>query len=158
MTATKIVVLDDDPTGSQTVHSCLLLTRWDVATLRAGLADEAPLFFVLTNTRGMGAAAAADLTREVCRNLKQALAEERQAGHDINPILGSGSESELRRRYPDRLIAPLKSAEPPTGMLGEPAPAHAVAPRLDRQPADLGQQVSLVGGMHQGAVAGAQEP
>ena len=100
MTATKIVVLDDDPTGSQTVHSCLLLTRWDVATLRAGLADEAPLFFVLTNTRGMGAAAAADLTREVCRNLKQALAEERQAGHDINPILVSRSDSTLRGHYP----------------------------------------------------------
>ncbi len=30
---TKIVVIDDDPTGSQTVHSCLLLTRWDPATL-----------------------------------------------------------------------------------------------------------------------------
>ena len=33
MSETKIIVLDDDPTGSQTVHSCLLLTRWDVATL-----------------------------------------------------------------------------------------------------------------------------
>lgn len=100
MTATKIIVLDDDPTGSQTVHGCLLLTRWDVATLRAGLADDAPLFFVLTNTRGMGAAAAADLTREVCRNLKQALADERQAGHDINPILVSRSDSTLRGHYP----------------------------------------------------------
>jgi len=42
----KIIVLDDDPTGSQTVHSCLLLTRWDVATLKTALADAAPLFFV----------------------------------------------------------------------------------------------------------------
>ena len=30
---TKIIVIDDDPTGSQTVHGCLLLTRWDVDTL-----------------------------------------------------------------------------------------------------------------------------
>jgi uncharacterized protein YgbK (DUF1537 family) len=100
MSTTKIIVLDDDPTGSQTVHSCLLLTRWDVATLRTALADIAPLFFVLTNTRGMGAAAAAKLTREVCRNLKLALAEERQAGRDINPILVSRSDSTLRGHYP----------------------------------------------------------
>ena len=42
MTDTKIIVLDDDPTGSQTVHSCLLLTRWDAATLQEALLDEAP--------------------------------------------------------------------------------------------------------------------
>ena len=35
--ALKIVVIDDDPTGSQTVHSCPLLLRWDVQTLRRGL-------------------------------------------------------------------------------------------------------------------------
>ena len=70
----KIIVLDDDPTGSQTVHGCLLLTRWDVATLKQGLADASPLMFVLTNTRGMGASEAAQITREACRNLKQAMA------------------------------------------------------------------------------------
>jgi uncharacterized protein YgbK (DUF1537 family) len=100
MTATKIIVLDDDPTGSQTVHSCLLLTRWDVATLREALVDAAPLFFVLTNTRGMDAEAAAKLTREVCHNLKQALAAELLAGNDINPILVSRSDSTLRGHYP----------------------------------------------------------
>lgn len=47
-TPPKIIVLDDDPTGSQTVHSCLLLTRWDVDTLRLGLRDESPIFFVST--------------------------------------------------------------------------------------------------------------
>ncbi|MHB1707643.1 MAG: four-carbon acid sugar kinase family protein, partial [Acidithiobacillus sp.] len=69
MAETKIIVLDDDPTGSQTVHSCLLLTRWDVATLEIALRDPAPLFFVLTNTRGMAAERASALTREVCQNL-----------------------------------------------------------------------------------------
>ncbi|MBN8760092.1 MAG: Hrp-dependent type III effector protein [Thiobacillus sp. 65-69] len=91
----KIIVLDDDPTGSQTVHSCLLLTRWDVPTLKAALADAAPLFFVLTNTRGMDAARAAAVTREVCINLKQALAD--YAG----PVLFvSRSDSTLRGHYP----------------------------------------------------------
>lgn len=72
MTDTKIIVLDDDPTGSQTVHSCLLLTRWDPITLQAALLDDAPLFFVLTNTRGMDAGRAAAVTRQVCRNLRLA--------------------------------------------------------------------------------------
>ncbi|WP_018076679.1 four-carbon acid sugar kinase family protein [Thiobacillus denitrificans] len=91
----KIIVLDDDPTGSQTVHSCLLLTRWDVATLKTALADAAPLFFVLTNTRGMDATRAAEITREVCINLKAALAD--YAG----PVLFvSRSDSTLRGHYP----------------------------------------------------------
>ncbi len=91
----KIVVLDDDPTGSQTVHSCLLLTRWDVATLKTALADAAPLFFILTNTRGMDAVRAASVTREVCVNLKAALAD--YAG----PVLFvSRSDSTLRGHYP----------------------------------------------------------
>ena len=91
----KIIVLDDDPTGSQTVHSCLLLTHWDVATLKTALADAAPLFFVLTNTRGMAAERAAAVTREVCVNLKAALAD--YAG----PVLFvSRSDSTLRGHYP----------------------------------------------------------
>ena len=91
----KIIVLDDDPTGSQTVHSCLLLTRWDVATLKTALADDAPLFFILTNTRGLEAARAAEVTREVCDNLKVALADR------TGPVLFvSRSDSTLRGHYP----------------------------------------------------------
>lgn len=93
---TRIIVLDDDPTGSQTVHGCLLLTRWDVQTLREALEDASPLFFVLTNTRGMGAEAAATITREVCSNLKEALSD-RQC---ISTIIVSRSDSTLRGHYP----------------------------------------------------------
>lgn len=100
MAETKIIVLDDDPTGSQTVHSCLLLTRWDIATLKEGLQDNAPLFFVLTNTRGMDAASAATITREVCVNLKKALDELNAAGQAINPLVVSRSDSTLRGHYP----------------------------------------------------------
>jgi uncharacterized protein YgbK (DUF1537 family) len=91
----KIIVLDDDPTGSQTVHSCLLLTHWDVATLKMALADAAPLFFILTNTRGMDAARAAAITREVCVNLKAAL-----ANYDGPVLFVSRSDSTLRGHYP----------------------------------------------------------
>mgnify|MGYP003572658030 FL=1 len=100
MKETKIIVIDDDPTGSQTVHSCLLLTRWDVETLLGALQDESPLFFILSNTRGMDAAQAARVTRDICVNLKQALEALRKQGRAINPIMVSRSDSTLRGHYP----------------------------------------------------------
>jgi uncharacterized protein YgbK (DUF1537 family) len=92
----KIIVLDDDPTGSQTVHSCLLLTRWDVETLRLGLADAAPIFFVLTNTRALPPEQARQVTVEVCGNLKQAIA----ASGIQDFLVVSRSDSTLRGHYP----------------------------------------------------------
>ncbi|UJS22800.1 four-carbon acid sugar kinase family protein [Thiothrix winogradskyi] len=97
---TKIIAIDDDPTGSQTVHSCLLLTRWDVATLLEALHYDAPLFFVLSNTRGMDAASAANVTREICVNLREALAQAADAGVMIQPLVVSRSDSTLRGHYP----------------------------------------------------------
>ncbi len=96
----KIIVIDDDPTGSQTVHGCLLLTRWDVDTLLEGLQDTSPLFFVLSNTRGMDATSAAGVTREICTNLHTALARMAANGQAIQPILVSRSDSTLRGHYP----------------------------------------------------------
>jgi uncharacterized protein YgbK (DUF1537 family) len=92
----KIIVLDDDPTGSQTVHSCLLLTQWDVETLKLGLTDAAPIFFILTNTRALTPSEAANITREVCRNLKIALAEVGITDF----LVVSRSDSTLRGHYP----------------------------------------------------------
>ncbi len=100
MSTTKIIVLDDDPTGSQTVHSCLLLTRWDEATLREAFNDAAPLFFILTNTRAMDATQAANVTREVCRNVRAVLNALQREGKAINPIVVSRSDSTLRGHYP----------------------------------------------------------
>ena len=95
-TKPKIIVLDDDPTGSQTVHSCLLLTRWDEETLRLGLRDKSPIFFILTNTRSLTPENAASVTREVCQNLKKAIAAEEI--HDF--LIVSRSDSTLRGHYP----------------------------------------------------------
>ncbi len=104
----KIIVLDDDPTGSQTVHSCLLLTQWDVPTLVTALQDPVDIFFVLTNTRALTPADAAGRTRTVCRNLQQALAETQIE----NFLLVSRSDSTLRGHYPietDAIAAELGS-------------------------------------------------
>lgn len=95
-TRPKIIVLDDDPTGSQTVHSCLLLTGWDVETLRMGLTDSAPLFFILTNTRAQPPQVAAETVREVCRNLQRAIATTGTPEF----LIVSRSDSTLRGHYP----------------------------------------------------------
>ena len=92
----KIIVLDDDPTGSQTVHSCLLLTRWDVDTLRLGLTDDLPIFFILTNTRALPPEQATSVTKEVCHNLKTAIA----SCNIEDFLIVSRSDSTLRGHYP----------------------------------------------------------
>ncbi|MFS8900934.1 four-carbon acid sugar kinase family protein, partial [Synechococcus sp. H60.2] len=96
MTRPPIVVLDDDPTGSQTVHSCLLLTRWDVETVKLGLQDGSPIRFILTNTRSLPPAKAAEVTRSVCRALKQDMGE---LGWE-RALFVSRSDSTLRGHYP----------------------------------------------------------
>jgi uncharacterized protein YgbK (DUF1537 family) len=95
-TQPKIIVLDDDPTGSQTVHSCLLLMQWDVETLRFGLTDDSPIVFILTNTRALTPEEAREVTVEVCQNLKQAIAAEKIE----NFLVVSRSDSTLRGHYP----------------------------------------------------------
>lgn len=92
----KIIVIDDDPTGSQTVHSCLLLMQWDVNTLKRGLSDDVPIFFILSNTRALDPEQAAQITREICQNLQVALAE---VGIE-DFLVVSRSDSTLRGHYP----------------------------------------------------------
>ena len=92
----KIIVLDDDPTGSQTVHSCPLLLRWDGASLAAGLEHPSPLLFLLANTRALAPAAAAERVREICRALAAALPA---AGIERWWLVSRG-DSTLRGHFP----------------------------------------------------------
>lgn len=51
----KIVVLDDDPTGVQTVHDVSVYTDWEPESIAKGFAEEKAIFFILTNSRGLSA-------------------------------------------------------------------------------------------------------
>ena len=66
----KFVVIDDDPTGSQTVHDCLLLLKWDCSTLVKGFESKSNLFFILANTRSLSENDAKLTIEEICKNLK----------------------------------------------------------------------------------------
>ncbi len=90
----KIVVFDDDPTGSQTVHGCQLLLCCDKESIINGIRDASPLLFLLTNTRSMSAHIAADKTREICQSLMQALKSERISIEDV--LFVSRGDSTLR--------------------------------------------------------------
>ncbi len=96
----KIVVIDDDPTGSQTVHGCPLLLRWDAETLAAGLAHPSPLLFLLANTRALAPAAAAGRVREICRALRPALGQALASGSIGGWLVVSRGDSTLRGHFP----------------------------------------------------------
>ena len=96
----KVVVIDDDPTGSQTVHSAPLLLRWDADTLKAGLAHPSPLLFLLANTRALAPEEAAARVAEICRVLRPALAEAEAAGHLDRWLIVSRGDSTLRGHFP----------------------------------------------------------
>ena len=64
----KIIVLDDDPTGVQTVHDIYVYTDWMVESLRKGFAAPEKLFFILTNSRGFTEAETTKAHREIAEN------------------------------------------------------------------------------------------
>ncbi|MCZ2737467.1 four-carbon acid sugar kinase family protein [Bacillus safensis] len=49
----KVIVLDDDPTGIQTVHGVSVFTNWSEESIEAGFLEESRMFFILTNSRSM---------------------------------------------------------------------------------------------------------
>jgi uncharacterized protein YgbK (DUF1537 family) len=65
----RIAVLDDDPTGSQTVHDVAVVTVLDPDEIAAGLDGPGSTCFILTNTRSMGEADAVALNTRVGRTL-----------------------------------------------------------------------------------------
>ena len=64
----KIIVLDDDPTGVQTVHDVSVYTDWSVESMREGFAEKNKLFFVLTNSRGFTEEETIKAHREIVNN------------------------------------------------------------------------------------------
>ncbi|MBZ4014746.1 four-carbon acid sugar kinase family protein [Streptomyces purpurogeneiscleroticus] len=91
----RLVLLDDDPTGTQTVVGLPVLTTWTVEDLRWALRQDSTAFFVLTNTRSLDRDAAAERNRQIVRALVEA---SRAEGVDV--VLASRSDSTLRGHFP----------------------------------------------------------
>ena len=96
----KVIVLDDDPTGTQTVHGVPILAGWTVAELADALREPGTTFYILTNSRSLPESEAVALAQEIGRNLAAA---SRVAGRDF--VVVSRSDSTLRGHYPAEVDA-----------------------------------------------------
>jgi uncharacterized protein YgbK (DUF1537 family) len=113
----KLVVLDDDPTGTQTVYDVTVLTDWPVEALAEELREPDPLVYLLTNSRSLPQAEAQALNRLISRRLEQASS---LSGRDF--VLASRSDSTLRGHFPAEVDALADGlVEPVDGILIVPA-------------------------------------
>lgn len=90
-----VAVIDDDPTGTQTVRNVPVLTQWSAEELRAAVTDPARVFFILTNSRSLPEAEAATVNEELGELLANVSEE---TGVDVRLI--SRSDSTLRGHFP----------------------------------------------------------
>jgi len=96
----KIVILDDDPTGTQTVCNLPVLTHWSEEALSAELRGRDQAFFILTNSRSQSVGEACALAREVAANLKKA-----SEATGVRTLVISRSDSTLRGHFPAEVDA-----------------------------------------------------
>jgi uncharacterized protein YgbK (DUF1537 family) len=90
-----IVVLDDDPTGTQSVSDLPVLTQWLEADFDWAFAENASAVYVLTNTRSLMPDDAAARNREIVTN---ALASAARSATTLR--FASRSDSTLRGHFP----------------------------------------------------------
>lgn len=91
----KIVVLDDDPTGIQTVHDISVYTDWSAESIRKGFDEPGKLFYILTNSRSFTVQQTTDVHSEIAKTID---AVSRETGKDYLVI--SRGDSTLRGHYP----------------------------------------------------------
>ncbi|MGE3541645.1 MAG: four-carbon acid sugar kinase family protein [Candidatus Tectimicrobiota bacterium] len=96
----KVVVLDDDPTGTQTVHGVPVLTVWSVEALAQELLNDLPALYILTNSRSMPLAQAQALNATIGAHLRQAASA---TGRRF--VVVSRSDSTLRGHFPGEVEA-----------------------------------------------------
>lgn len=122
-----VIVLDDDPTGSQSVQGVPVLTRWDDEDLNWAFEQPGNGFFILTNTRGLNNEEARSTVTDVAEAI-------RRVGAKLGAryTLITRSDSTLRGHYPleTDLLSDMarSSGEPYDALLL--APAYIAAGRV----------------------------
>ena len=90
----KIIVLDDDPTGVQTVHGIPVYTSWEQHDIDSGF-NEPGMFFILTNSRGLASDEVKKINEDISKRICNA---SKRTGKDF--VIISRSDSTLRGYYP----------------------------------------------------------
>ena len=102
----KIVVLDDDPTGIQTIHGCYLVAQWDQEKLETALNDDIDFFYVLVNSRGKNREEA---QRDITEIVTRLLEINKRYGYKM--VFICRSDSTLRGHFPLELNCVTKLIE-----------------------------------------------
>ncbi|MGO4804487.1 four-carbon acid sugar kinase family protein [Arthrobacter sp. 2MCAF15] len=140
-----LVVLDDDPTGTQSVSNLPVLTRWEVADFAWAFGYEVNgqrqrAVYVLTNTRSLDPAEAAARNEEIVRNaLAAAASTAGTAEGALRLSFVSRSDSTLRGHYP---LEPDVIAATVTAVNGETTDGVVIVPAFP----DAGRVT--IGGVH----------
>ncbi|MCY7493645.1 four-carbon acid sugar kinase family protein [Bacillus safensis] len=91
----KVIVLDDDPTGIQTVHGVSVFTDWSEESIEAGFLEDSRMFFILTNSRSMTEKETAAVHKTIAATIVK-VAE--RLNQDF--IIVSRGDSTLRGHFP----------------------------------------------------------
>ena len=91
----KLVVLDDDPTGVQTVHDVSVYTDWEEESIRKGFEEKEAMFFILTNSRSFSVEETTKVHQDIAARVAKVA---RELGQDFMII--SRGDSTLRGHYP----------------------------------------------------------
>lgn len=91
----KIIVLDDDPTGVQTVHDISVYAEWSEESIKEGFKEDRKMFYILTNSRGLTRENTIRIHEEIACNIIKT-AKERNRPY----LIISRSDSTLRGYYP----------------------------------------------------------
>jgi uncharacterized protein YgbK (DUF1537 family) len=106
----RTAVLDDDPTGSQTVHDVTLVTVLEAGEYASALAGPGATCFVLTNSRSLPAERAARVTADVAADV---LAVSAGLGGPVDLV--SRSDSTLRGHVVEEVDALVAAHRQVTG-------------------------------------------
>lgn len=101
-----IIVLDDDPTGTQTVHGVNVYTDWDEATLRRAFLENKNIFYILTNSRSFSEKDTIDVHTKIGKRISEISAELERPF-----LLVSRGDSTLRGHFPTETEALKKAIE-----------------------------------------------
>lgn len=116
----KIVVLDDDPTGVQTVHGISVYTDWSYESVKKGFEEDNKLFYILTNSRGF----TVEQTTRAHQEIGDTVARVSQET-GIAYVIVSRGDSTLRGHYPleTELLAQAEEKH-----LGKPVDGEIICP------------------------------
>ncbi|MGE6630538.1 four-carbon acid sugar kinase family protein [Bacillus sp. NPDC077027] len=102
----KLIVLDDDPTGIQTVHGVSVFTDWTEDSIEQGFLEDNRMFFILTNSRGLTEDETTDVHQQIASTIVKVA---KRLKKDF--VIVSRGDSTLRGHFPLETIVIKTSIE-----------------------------------------------